>query len=81
MRPLEPLTLSAVIDFKIILLLGKGSIDALNKAQATRRHPAHRDHGVALGVVIRDREDFAVGTHAVNDALDDLIGGLIGAGV
>lgn len=71
--------LGAIVGFEIVLLLGERGGDGLNEVQATRRHPAHRDDGVALGIIVGHGEDFAVGAEAVRGAFNNLIGGLAGA--
>ena len=69
----------AVTDF--VLHFGKGAFHGLNKTVTTGGHAAHRDDGVALGIVVGDGQHFTVGAEAVRGAFDDVIGGLAGAGV
>ncbi len=71
----------AIADADVVLDFGEGAFNGLNEAQTTGGHAAHGDDGVALGVVIGDGKDFAVGAESVRGAFDDFIGGLAGAGV
>ena len=79
--PAETGLFGTVADADVVLQLGEGVFHGLNEAPATGRHPAQGDDGVALGVVVGDGQDFAVGAETVGGAFDDVIGGLAGAGV
>ena len=70
------MTLVAIVISHLAIQFLQSLLHILNEIHTTRGHAAERQYGLALGMVVGDREDFAVIAKAMRNAFDDLIGAL-----
>jgi hypothetical protein len=79
--PFKSVPLSPVVMFNIIAQFRQGIFDGLDEAPATGRAAAQADHHIPFRMIVRDRQDLAVGAETVGRALDYLVGSLARARV
>ena len=73
---LEAASLAAIVMMKGLGPLTQGFSHLPDEPTTARREPIHRNHRIALGVVVRDREHLAPRGEAVRGAFDHLVRGL-----
>jgi hypothetical protein len=62
--------------FNIFPQFRQGIFDGLDEVPTTGGAAPEADHRIPLGLIIRDRQDLAIGAETVDGALDHLVGSL-----